>query len=170
VTSFDEQDLRARGFEGLAAVKELRQGLQHVPSEKGVYAVLRLSDSEPAFLPHSPASWFKRKDPTVSSAVLAENWVAGAHTLYIGSADDLRARIDLLVRFSDAGQAQSVFHWGGRLWWQLADSDELVVAWKPEPKGIGSAQRDLVIEFKEEFGQLPYANLRLPPARTSGAT
>jgi hypothetical protein len=170
MTGFDEQDLERRGFEGFVKISELRQGIQRVPSQKGLYAVLRLSESEPSFLPRSPASWFKGKDPTVSQADLSENWVHGAQTLYVGSADDLRARIDLLIEFSDAGQARSIFHWGGRLLWQLADSDDLVVAWKAAQAGIGSAQRDLVIEFREEFGQLPYANLRLPSSRTSGVS
>jgi hypothetical protein len=165
VTSFDASDLRQRGFDGFVTVADLREEITQVPSLQGVYAALRNADASPTFLERSPASWFKGKDPTVSQVELTRQWVPGAQTLYIGSADNLRGRLGLLIEFSDAGRTRSVFHWGGRLLWQLADSDGLVVAWRVESKGIGSIERDLVTEFKDTFDRLPFANLRLPPVR-----
>lgn len=163
--SFDVADLKQRGFDGFVTVAGLRQDTTQVPTNQGVYAVVRHSDSPPVFLEQSPASWFKGKDPTVSQAELSKQWVPGARTLYVGSGDSLRARLDLLIQFSDAGRARSVFHWGGRLLWQLGDSEDLLVAWRVESGGIGPIERDLVIEFRDGFDALPFANLRLPPVR-----
>ena len=96
---------------------------------------------------------------------MTDEWVPGAEVLYIGSGDSLRDRVGLLIEFSDAGRSKSVFHWGGRLLWQLRDGQELLVAWRAEPAGIASRERDMVIEFTEVYGRYPFANLRLPPVR-----
>lgn len=81
------------------------------------------------FLAVGPASWFKGNDPSVSITRLQREWVSAARVLYVGSACDVRARIRLLVDFSAADRFRSVFHWDGRLLWQLAESDDLDVCW-----------------------------------------
>ena len=146
-------------------VRDLDAESREVPSTPGLYVVGRESMSLPTFVAVSPASWFKREDPTVPLARLEQEWVSGAQTLYIGSGLDLRSRVGLLVEFSRAGRARSVFHRGGRLLWQLADAQELLIGWRMEPDGIGTTERDLVDEFKEVYGQFPFANLRRPPVR-----
>jgi hypothetical protein len=50
-------------------------------------------------------------------------------------------------------------HWGGRFLWQLASSDELLVAWRLE-RDFADAECDLIDEFRDVHGRLPYANLR----------
>jgi len=165
VAAFDLQDLQDRGFSGFVPVRDLDPDPRTVPSATGVYVVVRQSPSPPRFLDQSPGSWFKHKDPTVPVSELEKNWIPGAETLYIGSGTDLRDRIGLLVEFSRAGRNKSVFHWGGRLLWQLADGQDLLVAWRIGPDGIGSTERDLVDEFKDAHGGYPFANLRRPPVR-----
>ncbi|WP_301372846.1 hypothetical protein [Streptomyces xanthophaeus] len=55
-----------------------------------------------------------------------------------------------------------VGHWGGPYIWQLADSDALLVAWRPTTEeDAGEAEQDLIDEFEElHGGALPFANLR----------
>ncbi len=97
---------------------------------------------------------------------LQQEWVAGAQTLYIGSAKDLQDRIGLLIEFSDAGPDKSVFHRGGRLLWQVEGSDDFEVAWKPTRSDeFRPLERKLVDEFAEIWGRMPFANLRRPPGR-----
>ena len=72
-----------------------------VPTEPGVYVVVRPSDEPPRFLDVSPAGHFKGKDPTVAVAELAALWVPGERVVYIGKANlggdgkrHLRKRLD----------------------------------------------------------------------------
>jgi hypothetical protein len=163
--SFDVEDLQERGFSGFIPVRDLDSEPRVVPTTRGVYNVVRPTADRQRFLDLNPGSWFKGNDPTVSTTDLEKEWVPGAETLYIGSGANLRDRIGLLAEFSRAGRSRSVFHYGGRLLWQLADGQDLLVAWRAEPSGIGSTERDLVIEFKEIYGRYPFANLRMPPVR-----
>lgn len=165
MAAFDVEDLRARGFQGFATVGQLADDIAVVPPGPGLYAVALQTGETPVFLEQSPASWFKGKDPTVPVQRLAREWVPDAETLYIGSSIGLRDRIELLIRFSNAGRGASVFHWGGRLLWQLGNAQDLLVSWLSTSSGIGSAERDLVDEFVAAYGRLPFANLKRPPVR-----
>jgi hypothetical protein len=165
---FDVEDLEESGFSGFIPVRDLTSDPRAVPATRGVYVVVRPTAELPIFLHLNPGSWFKGKDPTVPVSVLEKEWVPGAKTLYVGSGANLRERIGLLVEFSRAGRSASVFHYGGRLLWQIANGQDLLVAWRTAPIGIGSIERDLVIEFKEIYGEYPFANLRMPPVRQNG--
>ena len=159
-------DLRLRGFGGFAPVSVLRDRAAPAPQSSGVYAVLRVDHRSPRFLELNPGSHFQRKDPTVSVGRLREEWVDGAHTLYIGGAQDLCDRIRLLIEFSHAGPDRSVSHWGGRFLWQVAASDEFEVVWETTPSDqFRLLEQRLVDEFANGWGQLPFANLRRPPGR-----
>ena len=79
--------LQAQGFEGFKTMGELMDGAKTlIPAQKGVYVVLRESESAPHFLIVGTGGFFKGKDPNVPLAELEENWVAGASILYIGKA------------------------------------------------------------------------------------
>jgi hypothetical protein len=160
VSDFDIADLRRRGFVGFVPVAALTRESLQVPVEPGVYVVVRPTTDPPLFLASSGASWFKGKDPNVSIGQLASEWVDGAQTLYIGrTAAQLRVRVGLLTEFSRAGRFRSVFHFGGRLLWQLDGSQELLVAWKVEPD-CEDLEADLIDEFVDAYGRLPFANLK----------
>lgn len=163
---FDIADLRRRGFAGFVPVKHLTD---QPPRDSGVYAVVREATEAPTFLDRSPASWFKGKDPTVAIARLEAEWVPDAQTLYLGSSASLSKRIALMVAFSNGGRDLSVFKWGGRLLWQLEDAQELLVAWKVEPDFAG-VEADLLEEFINVHGRLPFANLRRERRKTTGVS
>jgi hypothetical protein len=134
--SFSRADLEGAGFTGWRTWAELRESeLAEVPCKPGAYVVYRPSDPEPAFVHPSPAGWFKGEDPTVPVERLRAEWVPGAHVVYIGKADyrsrrkpveALRERLGEFARF---GAGEDIGHRGGRLIWQLADADELLIAW-----------------------------------------
>lgn len=87
-----------------------------------------------------------------------------AETLYIGKADKgsgnrgLRKRITEFVQF---GNGEPIGHWGGRCIWQLADSQDLRIAWLPVlDRSAGAMESELIDEFLHTYASLPFANLR----------
>jgi hypothetical protein len=154
ISSFTEQHLQELGFAGFCSRRALPRGGGPVPSFSGVYAVT-LGSSTHTFLDRSVGGHFKRNDPTVSPDKLTAKWVEGTATLYIGRANDLRKRIDLLARY---GRGEPVAHQGGRYLWQLAEHGELLVSWRPEADPV-QAETELLEDFESTVGQLPFANL-----------
>lgn len=83
--------------------------------------------------------------------------------VYIGKAGGpgknatLRSRMRQYMRF---GQGEALGHCGGRYIWQLSDSRDLVVCWKPttgeDPRDV---ERELIDEFKAIYGRHPFVNL-----------
>ncbi len=158
--------LQAHGFEGFKTMGELMDGARtQIPARKGVYVVLRESESAPRFLTEGTGGFFKGKNPNVSIAELEANWVEGTPVVYIGKAGGagssatLQKRIDQYLRF---GQGANVGHWGGRYIWQLADSRDLIVCWKTltneEPREV---EHKMIEDFKATHtGKRPFANLK----------
>ncbi|WP_327290312.1 hypothetical protein [Streptomyces sp. NBC_01198] len=125
--------LEERGFRGFAPFSLL--ATQLLPLDGGIYVVIRTSDAAPTFLVASTAGWRKGKNPAVSTSQLAAKWVEGAEILYIGKADAGRAAADhglrgRLMQYARHGLGGTSHH-GGRYIWQLQDSTDLLVAWKP---------------------------------------
>ena len=160
----DMRCLRKLGFVGFVRMgsRQNRISLDVIPDAKGVYLVLKADDEAPRFRSRSTGGHFKGKDPTVPVATLKGRWVKNTIVLYVGKAGGqesratLRSRIEQYVRF---GRGQPVGHWGGRYVWQLEESDELLVCWKPcsDPSGL---EKRLVKKFENAYGKLPFANLR----------
>jgi hypothetical protein len=158
--AFTRPGLGDAGFQGFVTFAALRADrFAGVPQAGGAYVVLREADSVPAFLPANPGGRCKGKDPTLPPTKLQERWVAGAHVIYIGKANDLRRRLRQYSRF---GAGQAVGHWGGRLIWQIAQADQLVVAWREVAAAQPPTQLEssLLNAFCIQYGSLPFANRR----------
>lgn len=131
-----------------------------IPPDMGVYIVFRESEESPVFRKESIGGFFRGINPTVSEAILKENWVAGAHVVYIGKAQSLRRRLRAYMRF---GNGITAPHWGGRFIWQLEDCDDLLVAWKPlSDEDPCFVEGQLIRRFKARYKKLPFANLCEP--------
>lgn len=160
---FDESGLVARSFQGFHTFKELR--IDEVPKAPGVYVVLRSVQFAHLVLEESVGGRFKHKDPSADSGILTERMNYLSDTLYIGKADagpkanrGLQKRVSELAKF---GNGLPVGHWGGRYLWQLSESTSLRVAWKEtHDRSAREAERELLEEFLDLHGQLPFANIR----------
>ena len=162
---FTRAGLSEAGFKGWVTFEQLRLNkYQQIPAGlRGVYVILRARDQEPEFLPASIAGHFKGRDPSVGPQELASNWVAGAAVLYVGKADWRRtnrsALRQRLKEFARIGAGEPVGHWGGRLIWQVADSAELLVAWKSTPdRDPRLVEVELLESFRSVYGKPPFAN------------
>lgn len=51
-------------------------------------------------------------------------------------------------------------HWGGRFICQLASLHQLLVAWRPSTGAVQTEDSALILDFKSQYGQYPFANLR----------
>jgi hypothetical protein len=156
--TFDRAGLTGAGFQGFSSVAELAEpgGTQPIPSDPGVYVVLREAHGVPKFLDVGTGGWFQEADPNVATDLLRDRWVSTTPVLYVGKASSLRARVRQLVQF---GQGKAVGHYGGRYLWQVAGSSWFVVAWQID---LAPARREsqLLSAFHEAHGSLPFANLR----------
>lgn len=149
---------KKEGFEGFIPVARLRGNTAILPEEAGVYVVIRDSETAPQFLKEGTGGFHKGKNPNVSIAELSDNYVADSKTVYIGKATSLRSRVRQLLRF---GAGAAVGHWGGRYLWQLADSDDLLVAWKPTPGCVPEIiESQMIRDFVSLHGKRPFANLK----------
>lgn len=151
---FDRASLEAAGFTGWLTFPETR-AKGAVPVGGGVYVVTYSARAPVAFLPENSARWHNGADPTVSRAVLEANW-HDAEVVYIGKATSLRTRISQFARY---GEGKATNHRGGRLIWQLAQPDELRIAWKETPDRVPlDVERELLAMFRREYGKAPFAN------------
>ncbi|MET1066163.1 MAG: hypothetical protein ABWX85_14515 [Arthrobacter sp.] len=158
----DRQSLKHDGFTGFRPLGDL--DIVRIPQKPGIFAVLQPEGFRPQFLAKSTAGIFKKKDPTVNAGALAAEWVDAAGVLYYGKAGPgsrgnrgLRRQIQ---EFVDFGRGKPPGHWDGRLIWQLAAANSLVIAWKELPVAqLAAAEAGYHASFVEECGRLPYANL-----------
>ncbi len=157
-----KQTLKAGGFAGFRAITALE--INRIPQKPGIFAVLRPEGFRPQFLARSTAGVFKKKNPSLPPAALAAEWVDGADVLYIGKAGPgskgnrgLRRQIQ---EFIDFGRGKPPGHWDGRLIWQLAAADSLLIAWlELPPEQLNAAEARYHADFRALHGSLPFANL-----------
>ncbi|MDQ0617410.1 hypothetical protein [Arthrobacter globiformis] len=165
----NEQMLKDDGFAGFRPFEEL--DINRVPRAPGIYVVLKPEGFERVFLAKSLGARFKKRDPSMLQPALEAEWIENADVLYIGKASPgstgnrgLRKHIQ---EFTDFGRGKPVGHWDGRLIWQLANSQSLVIAWKElAADEVNHAEAAFHAEFVRIYGKLPFANL--VQARTKG--
>ena len=162
--------LRRLGFEGFVSFPEVAALVDDGP---GVYVIVRTSTANPAFTSVTVGGSLKGRDSSYPLATVEANWISGEAVLYIGKADvrkstrnGLAKRLDEYRRF---GLGEKVLHGGGRLVWQLADNQTLLVAWRGTPSDNRAERvKDLLLlDFMEDHGgRMPFANMRLPSRAT----
>lgn len=153
--------LRDAGFEGFVPLVTLDASA--VPQRPGLYTVVRPSTKEPHFLDASVGGWFKGKDPSVPVARLESRWLTTTPVVYIGKAGGSTSGANLagrLTQYRRFCNGEPVGHWGGRFICQLADLPDLLVAWRPSSGEATSEDTAAIDEFKLQYGQYPFANLR----------
>ena len=166
--TFTTAGMADQGFTGFLSVSHLRASrLVEVPKDPGIYLVMRPAVGSPTFSSTSVGGWFKGTDPTVPVSVLEARWIASAEVLYIGKAtagtsgrSGLRKRVGLLLAY---GSGKPIGHQGGRYLWQVADSDEFLVAWRAVEDPTAEENR-LLAAFFEIHGAYPFANIAGPRA------
>lgn len=160
-------DLKKAGFEGFRSVEKLREGLSAIPAVAGVYMVVYQEDGMPEFLENGTGGLKRKKDkngkvkitnPNVPVSELESNWVNNTCVVYIGKATTLSKRISQYLRF---GNGENIGHWGGRLIWQIKDSKDLQLCWKPVDTNPREEEKRLIADFKRQYdGKRPFANLQ----------
>jgi hypothetical protein len=159
----DIKQLEQFGFIGFKSIKELQSNPSILPSTPGVYLILRPDKAVKEFLEIGCGGHFKGKNPNVGLTELISNWVDNTKVLYIGKAGGLGRQATLksrLKQYLDFGKGKPVGHWGGRLIWQLKNSNELIICWKPliteEPREF---EGKLIQLFYSRYNKRPFANL-----------
>jgi hypothetical protein len=136
---FDFNDIKAieeLGFLGFIKLGDLFDNSSIIPDIKGIYMILYNDNNTPEFLITGTGGHFKGKNPNISMQALKHNWIEDTKVVYIGKAggDDSKATLwSRLTQYFRFGQGKNVGHWGGRLIWQIKNSKELLVCWKPLP-------------------------------------
>lgn len=148
------QWLDDEGFEGFIRFEAILD--DEVPTEHGVYAVIRESSDEPCFV----APGTGRKGSHYPLGVLQNAWVSGAAVLYFGKAQCKQGIFERLNKYRRFGNGKRSGHSGGRAIWQLEDAQDLKVCWlvtngqDPEDE-----ESRLIDAFKKSHqGRRPFAN------------
>ena len=160
-------DLKKAGFEGFCSVEKLRDDLSGIPAVQGMYMVVYQGNGMPEFLEVGTGGLKRKKDksgklkiinPNVPVSELKSNWVKDTCVVYIGKATTLSKRISQYLKF---GNGKSIGHWGGRLIWQIKDSKDLQICWKPVDADPREEEMRLIADFKRQYGgKRPFANLK----------
>ena len=159
---FTKQSLKDEGFTGFRPMKALE--INRIPQRQGIFMILCPAGFEPQYLAKSTAGVFKKKNPSLAESALAAEWITDAEVLYIGKAGigsqgnrGLRRQIQ---EFVDFGKGKPPGHWDGRLIWQLANPQNLLITWKELPvEALNASLAEYHAEFALAHGRLPFANL-----------
>lgn len=150
--TWDRAGLEAIGFRGFVSFAEVRIPRHLVlPNERGIYVVIRPGEGERSFRDSSPA-----RGGLYDVEDLARRWVDRSPIIYVGKADPVGGLHKRVKQYARRGGS----HTGGRAIWQLADADELLVAWLPTGAETGrDVEKRWIAEFVRMFGKRPFANL-----------
>lgn len=156
-------DIKKAGFTGFKKMSELFIDSSSIPKIKGVYLVLNPNFKKVEYLQIGTGGHFKGKNPNVTLEELKSNWVDNSLVVYIGKAGGETNNATLhsrLKQYFSFGQGKNIGHWGGRLIWQIENSADLIVCWKPLPNDDPRTfENQLIREFVSEFSKRPFANL-----------
>lgn len=141
----------------------MNQSCKQVPNKKGIYLVLRESNTKPIFMHTSVGGHFKKRNPTIELLELENKWIEDTIVIYIGKAGGdsssatLQSRLKQYMKF---GQGVPIGHWGGRYIWQLEDYKKLIICWKViEKEDCRKVEKKLIEDYLIQYGKKPFANL-----------
>ena len=157
------EDIKDQGFVGFKKISDLKRDSSMIPDRPGVYMVLYTGSGTPTFTEPGTGGFHKGINPNVSFSELLKNWVKDTVVLYIGKAGGSEFDTTLSKRIKDYlrfGKGSPAPHYGGRLIWQIKNSEELVICWKTriteEPRNV---EAELISEFIGQYSKRPFANL-----------
>jgi hypothetical protein len=162
-SEFSKEQLKRKGFRGFLSLQELAASdLSKIPEERGLYLIFRDSTGHPKFLEESPVKNL-RPNTTVALSMLEQRWVPGASLLFIGVAGkprvlsgSIRDRVAKLIGFMSGKQSS---HFAARVLWQLSEASSLLLAWKETGVMAPTYARSmLLVDFRKEFGKVPFGN------------
>ena len=138
-----------------------------IPEKKGVYAIICPPDFiRDDFKDKGSGGVLKKKKANVVVSELIDKWVDNTNILYIGKVGGKNPRRTLLNRIKEYmlfGSGKSYPHWGGRYIWQLSESNvsQLHLVWRICTDGEAPVklERDLLNQFKDQYGKFPFANI-----------
>lgn len=137
-------------------------GYSEIPNKKGVYIVSVPENFTKTITPDTVAiNEYRDRSMLYHVSILESKWIDNCPILYIGKAsgefNGLRQRIGQYVRY---GYAECNNHRGGRAIWQLQDSRSLLIGYMVSDHAE-NFENELLHEFINRYGKLPYANFRL---------
>ena len=165
---FTIDDLQADGFVGFVPLAAFEKPfvMGDGPDVEGVYVVLRESAVRPTFREDTHR---KPRSKIYTAAQAEAEWVDGSQMLYVGKGplrkprrgrrQGLAQRINEMRAHGHDGGAN---HYGGKLLWQIEDTDSLLIAWKVLIEGTADdVETALIRRFMDqaESGRTPYANI-----------
>ena len=157
-------EIKKNNFCGFKTVKELWESRNDIPKEMGVYLVIDPNFKKTEFINPGVGGFFKGKDPNVPISELKLNYVPNSQVVYIGKAGGSNSKATLYSRigqFLNFGKTKNVGHWGGRYIWQIKKYENLIFCWKETPNiEPVKIERDLINLFINQFGKMPFANLK----------
>ena len=153
----DIEQIKKEGFSGFLKMSHLFQDSSMLPHNNGVYLVLKTDVKPVQFLTIGSGGHFKGKNPNISIDELKANWVENTKVVYIGKATSLKSRLRQYFRF---GQSKNIGHYGGRLIWQLNNSEDLVICWKTTTTDPREFEAELIRKFVTNYKNRPFANLQ----------
>jgi len=155
--------IKEAGFSGFEKMSDLFINSSSVPKVKGVYLILNPNFKKAEYLQIGTGGYFKGRNPNIMIDELKENWVDKSLVVYIGKAGSQTGKATLhsrLKQYFGFGQGKNIGHWGGRLIWQLKNSNELIVCWKSLQDGDPRLVENKIIkDFISKFSKRPFANL-----------
>ena len=169
MTNWALTDIKSFGFKGFIKISDLRKDFSQIPNERGVYLILK-PDHQIEFLSVGTGGHFKGKNPNVDISILNSKWIPNTLVVYIGQAGGIRngkwSNSTLRKRlkdYLDFGIGKPVGHYGGRLLWQIKESEKFLVCWKELPNKIEDpceVETNLIENFRCKYGGWPFANLK----------
>lgn len=157
------ESLKESGFGGFNEISELILNPSSIPKIKGVFIVLRPSNSNVEFVENGSGGFYKGMNPNVEISILTKKWIDKANIMYINSAGDSFGKATLhseIIKFLSFGKGNKIAYWSGRYIWQIKDNKDYIICWKELPNDWPKGAKINLMElFRKKYGGLPFANL-----------